>query len=162
MKRLVAIGMALYSLSSPSFASNIKLVLPPLDEVMAVSDISLSQIQAKIYCRFEEPQSKKSVLRERYILTRLDRIEEGRYRVRTGKAKLNAWVPEHHLIGCGYNLITLGEDLEGNPLIGEIVLLNSGLGKQNASLKLKRKLASLVLGKLGNRDSAYLGDIIQD
>ena len=160
MKRLVAIGLALCSLNL--FASNIKLVLSPLDEVMAVSDISLSQIQAKIYCRFQDPQTKKSVVRERYILTRLDRIEEGRYRIRTGKANLNAWVPEYTLTGCGYNLITLGEDLDGNPLIGEIVLLDSGLGKQSASSKLKKKLAALLIGKMGERDNAYLGDITQD
>lgn len=160
MKRLVAIGLALLSMNL--FASNIKLVLSPLDEVVAVSDISLSQIQAKIYCHFQDPQSKKSVTRERYVLTRLDRIEEGRYRVRTGKANLNAWVPEYDLTGCGYNLITLGEDLDGNPLIGEIVLLDSGLGKKNANSKLKKKLAALLVGKLGERDNAYLGDIIQD
>ncbi len=133
-----------------------------MDETLAVSDVYLSQVQAKVFCRFQDPDTKSTTQRERYILTRLDRVEEGRYRVRTGKAKLNVWLPEYQLIGCGYKLITLGEDLEGNPLIGDITLLDSGLGKSSANLELKRELASLLLGKIGEREQAYLGDIIKN
>lgn len=162
MKRLVVIGLTLI-FSSSLYASNVKLHLSPLDEIVAVSDINLSQVQAKVLCQFTDPKNKKEdIIRERYILTRLDRIEEGRYRVRTGKAVLNAWLPEYKLVSCGYQLITLGEDLDGNALIGDITLLGKGLSHSEASATLKKRLAALLIGKLGEREDARLDDIIQN
>lgn len=141
-------------------AASISLQLAPLDEVVSVSDVSLSQVQAKIFCSFKSARlDGKDIIRERYILTRLDRIEEGRYRVRTGKAKIQAWVPDAKLQKCGYQLIALGEDLEGNGLIGDLTLVDSGLSEENALERIKRRINAMLLGKVGERENARLEDI---
>ena len=162
MKRLLVIGLTLF-FSPNILASSVSLNIAPLDEYISVSDINLTQVQAKLQCRFASTKNKNDhVVRERYILTRLDPIDMGRYRVRTGRGQLKAWLPDHKLLGCGYKLITLGEDLEGNALIGDITLLDKSLNKDEASTSLKKRLASLLIGKLGERDQAILGVVIQD
>ena len=162
MKRIIVIGMTLL-FSQNSIASNISLKVAAMDEIVSVSDVNLTQVQAKLQCRFVSLKNKNDhVVRERYILTRLDPVDMGRYRVRTGRGELKVWMPDHTLLGCGYKLITLGEDLDGNALIGDITLLDKGLNKNEASASIKKRLASLLIGKLGDRDQASLGVVIQD
>ncbi len=163
MKRLLVIGLTLL-ISNNILASNVSLKVEPLDEYISVSDIHLNQVQAKLQCRFVSSKNQSDhIVRERYILTRLDPIDLGRYRVRTGRGVLKAWVPDYKLLGCGYKLITLGEDLDGNALIGDITLLDDeGLKSDEASASIRKRLASLLIGKLGERDQAILGVVIQD
>ena len=142
-----------------SYAARVKVDLDPIDEFIRVSDIYLTQVQAKVQCQFKEAQSGKSVWRERYILTRLDRESDGRYRLRMGKLNLKTWLPEHKLIGCRYKLITLGEDFDGNGLIGEFVLMDlSNMANHNAQ-EIESSLEKMIIGKMGPQEDAYLGDL---
>lgn len=158
MMRVLVLGLSLWI--SNSFAANVKIHLAPVDEVLAVSDVILTQVQAKVQCLFEAANDEVKI-RERYVLTRLDRISQGQYRIRTGKANLNAWLPEYDLRQCRYQLIVLGEDLDGNALIGDIALLDSGLTRSSSIEIIQTRLRRLLLGKVGERDQASLKDLNQ-
>lgn len=158
MMRVLVLGLSLWI--SNSFAANVKIHLAPLDEVLAVSDVILTQVQAKVQCLFEAANDEVKI-RERYVLTRLDRISQGQYRIRTGKANLNAWLPEYDLRQCRYQLIVLGEDLDGNALIGDIALLDSGLTRASSIEVIQARMRRLLLGKVGERDQASLKDLNQ-
>lgn len=158
MMRVLVLGLSLWI--SNSFAANVKIHLAPVDEVLAVSDVILTQVQAKVQCLFEAANDEVKI-RERYVLTRLDRISQGQYRIRTGKANLNAWLPEYDLRQCRYQLIVLGEDLDGNALIGDIALLDSGLTRASSIEVIQARMRRLLLGKVGERDQASLKDLNQ-
>jgi len=156
MMRILLLGLSLWI--SNSFAANVKIHLAPVDEVIAVSDVVLTQVQVRVQCLFEAANNEVKT-RERYVLTRLDRTSEGQYRIRTGKAMLNAWLPEYELRQCRYELIVLGEDFDGNALIGDIALLDSGLTQASSIERIQSRMRRLLLGKVGEREQASLKDL---
>lgn len=162
--RLIVIGLTLFFSVTSSWGARVKIELAPFDELLAVSDVMLTQVQMKVQCQFvsHEKKNPKTIVRERYILTRLDRIEEGSYRIRTGKASFSTWMPEYQLKSCRYQMIALAEDFSGTGLIGDFSLLDDELNRKDAHARIKRRLNSIVLGKQGDFDQAFLADISRE
>lgn len=156
MMRLFFLGLSLWVTNL--YAVNVRIQLAPIDEIIAVSDLYLNQVQVKVQCVFEAANSEVKI-RERYVLTRLDRTSEGQYRLRTGKANLNAWLPEYDLRQCRYDLIVLGEDFDGNGLIGDITLLDKGLTHSRSVERIQSRLRRLLLAKVGDGEKAVVKDI---
>ena len=159
MRLLLFVGLIFSFTIALAHGARVKIDLDPVDEMLRVSDVYLTQVQAKIQCQFKDPQTRKDVWRERYILTRLDRESDGLYRVRMGTLKLKTWMPEYRLVGCTYKLIALGEDFVGNALIGEFSLVNLDNSQQGSAAQVEAAMHKLVIGKIDDHEQGYLGNL---
>lgn len=107
-------------LISFAFADNVQFKVQTIDVTFS-SEVEISDTGAKLECRFSKSGQSGQLLRQVPLLTRIQNLGSGSYRLIVNPGKLREWLPGFKRDQCAYVLFVFGRDLQ-RVYMGELFL----------------------------------------